>query len=546
MAFIVIVLGWPINSYSQDTTHLSLLFLGDIMQHDSQIKAAYNEGTTGYTYDYTDCFKFVKPYIKSVDVAIGNLELTLAGPPFKGYPQFSAPDELAITLKDIGMDVLVTANNHSLDRGRKGVDRTIEMLDSLKIIHTGTFRDTVDRMNDYPVFIQKNGFTFALLNYTFSTNGIPVTKPNVVNRIDTVTMKNDIIKAKAGKPDFIIVFTHWGIEYQPQPALAQKKITEFCFRNGVQLVIGSHPHVLQPMEWRKNSNQLVTYSLGNFVSGQRDRYKDGGAMMQVNLTKITKDSVSTTKLDSAGYILQWVYRTADDQKDYYVLPVPTFERDTTAFIKDEASRLSFKTFVEDSRTHLKKYNLNLSEIKEQPKSNKASLNDSIFVKERIEGFYSWYSELIKSRLVSKNFNPTFEKRKDGMTTLNFSNYKNGLRDHGFSEGFIDLKVNGYKQCFDNLGKIKYEAFKKFKDLDQFEEIKCDFENTHEWFESMETYEGAELIDFEILSNDIVQGVVEFFNTDKKGNKFHSKQKAIVTFLRQGREWKINNLKFGRL
>src|SRR5688572_14023428 len=315
--------------HSQDTTRLSLLFLGDIMQHDSQIKAAYNDDATAYTYDYAPCFQFVKPYIESVDLAIGNLELTLAGPPFKGYPQFSAPDELALTLKDIGMDVLVTANNHSLDRGRKGVDRTIEMLDSLKILHTGTFMDTVNRMNDYPLIFEKNGFTIALLNYTYGTNGIAVTKPNVVNLIDTVTMKKDILKAKEANPDFTIVFTHWGQEYQVQPSVQQKRITEFCFKNGVQLVIGSHPHVLQPMEWRKEKNQLVTYSLGNFVSGQRDRYKDGGAMVHVNFTKITKDSVSTTVLDSAGYILEWVYRTADEKKDYYVMPVPTFENDTT-------------------------------------------------------------------------------------------------------------------------------------------------------------------------------------------------------------------------
>jgi poly-gamma-glutamate synthesis protein (capsule biosynthesis protein) len=140
---------------------------------------------------------------------VGNLEVTLAGPPYKGYPQFSAPDELAIALKEIGMDVLVTANNHSLDRGRKGVERTIEMLDSLKIIHTGTFRDTVNRMNDYPLFIQKNGFVLALLNYTYGTNGIPIPEPNVVNMLDTVLMKKDITRAKEGKPDFIVVFTHW-------------------------------------------------------------------------------------------------------------------------------------------------------------------------------------------------------------------------------------------------------------------------------------------------------------------------------------------------
>src|SRR5688572_4140801 len=123
---------------AQDTTRLSLLFLGDIMQHDSQIADAYNKNTG--IYDYTPCFEYIKPYIEAVDLAIGNLEVTLAGKPYKGYPQFSAPDELLVAMKNIGVDVLVTANNHCVDRGRAGLERTIAMLDSFGIQHTGTFR----------------------------------------------------------------------------------------------------------------------------------------------------------------------------------------------------------------------------------------------------------------------------------------------------------------------------------------------------------------------------------------------------------------------
>jgi Bacterial capsule synthesis protein PGA_cap len=356
-----IVIG---SADAQDTTRISLLFLGDVMQHDSQIKAAYD--LSAKQYDYKPCLQFVKPYIESVDLAIGNLEVTLAGPPYKGYPQFSAPDELALALKDAGMDVLVTANNHCLDRGRKGLERTIMMLDSLDIIHTGTFRDTVDRMNDYPMLFEKNGFSFALLNYTYGTNGIPVTKPNVVNTIDTALIRKDIGKAKQASPDAIIVFMHWGQEYQSLASKWQKDVANFCFRLGVKLVIGAHPHVLQPMEWKKDNDQLVVYSLGNFVSGQRDRYKNGGAMLKVNLMKIVQDSVPITTIDSAGYILEWVYRTTDIRKDYYVMPVPSFEQDTTAFIKDEASRLAFKTFIDDSRKLFKKHNINLNEIGLQP------------------------------------------------------------------------------------------------------------------------------------------------------------------------------------
>jgi len=367
---LLIVSGCIISSASaQDTTRISLLFLGDVMQHDSQIKAAYD--LYAKQYDYTSCFQFVKPYIASADLAIGNLEVTLAGPPYKGYPQFSAPDQLALTLKDAGMDVLVTANNHCLDRGRKGLERTILMLDSLDIIHTGTFRDTVERMNDYPMLFEKNGFSFALLNYTYGTNGIPVTKPNVVNTIDTAVIRKDIVKAKKTSPDAIIVFMHWGQEYQSLPNKWQKDVTEFCFRLGVKLVIGAHPHVLQPMEWRKESDQLIVYSLGNFVSGQRDRYKNGGAMLKVDLMKVVQDSVAETRIDSAGYILEWVYRTPDAKKDYYVLPVPSFEQDSTHFIEDEASRLAFKTFVEDSRKLFKKHNVNMEEITRHPKQAEA-------------------------------------------------------------------------------------------------------------------------------------------------------------------------------
>jgi poly-gamma-glutamate synthesis protein (capsule biosynthesis protein) len=516
------------------------------MQHDSQIKAAYNDKATALTYDYSPCFQFIKPYTESVDLAIGNLELTLAGPPFKGYPQFSAPDELALTLKDIGMDVLVTANNHCVDRGKNGVDRTIEMLDSLKILHTGTFRDTVDRMNDYPLIFEKNGFRIALLNYTFSTNGLPVTKPNVVNMLDTVLIRKDLVKAKESKPDIVIVFTHWGIEYQSQPSALQKAVAEFCMKKGVNLVIGSHPHVLQPMEWRKENNQVITYSLGNFVSGQRDRYKNGGAMLEVNFTKIVKDSLPTTTIGSAGYILEWVYRTEDDDKDYYILPVPSFENDTIGFIKDEVSRAAFKTFVEDSRNFLNRSNLKLNEIKKKPSLIKISKSDSIFVKGRIEGFYSWYGEMIRNKTVNKNFNPVFIKSNDGMTTLDFSNYKLGLKNHGFTDDFIEIKINGYKKCSDNLGKIKYETFAKFEDLEQLEDIKCDFSNIYEWTNSMESPTGVELTEVKFLNKNIIQGVVHFFYTDKIGKKFTWDQKAIVDFLHQGNEWKINNLKFERL
>jgi poly-gamma-glutamate capsule biosynthesis protein CapA/YwtB (metallophosphatase superfamily) len=348
------------SASAQDTTRLSLLFLGDIMQHDSQISDAYDR--VSKKYDYDPCFQFVKPYFESVDLALGNLELTLNGPPYKGYPQFSAPDELALTLKNSGVDVLVTANNHCVDTGSKGLERTVMMLDSLDIPHTGTFVDEVDKLNNHPLMIAKNGFNLALLNYTFSTNGLPVAKPNIVNMIDTASIRMDLIKAKSTHADAIIVFTHWGIEYQSLPSKWQKDVTEFCFKYGAQLVIGAHPHVLQPMEWRKEKNQLIAYSLGNFVSGQRKRYTDGGAMITMSLEKVTfPDSSSITTIQNPEYILQWVYRTVDSEKNYYILPVKDFESDTTNFIKGEESKAALKLYAEDSRALYNKFNINIPE-----------------------------------------------------------------------------------------------------------------------------------------------------------------------------------------
>jgi len=349
---------------AQDTTRISLLFLGDIMQHETQINAAYNSQTGKH--DYTECFQFLKPYFQSVDLTIGNLELTLGGKPYTGYPQFSAPDELAVALKQVGVDVLVTANNHSVDRRKKGLERTIRVLDSLQLIHTGTFTDTVERMNDYPLLIQKNGFRFALLNYTYGTNGIPVTKPNVVNPIDTTLIRKDMVRARELNPDAIIVFMHWGNEYENQPTKQQRQLTEFCFKLGAKLVIGAHPHVLQPMEWRKEDNQLVVYSLGNFVSGQRPRYRDGGAMLQVELKKIINDSISVTTIDTANYRLQWVYRSSDSKRKFFILPVSSFENDSSNFIKDDASKFAFKTFIDDSRKLLEKYNKGIAELTQIP------------------------------------------------------------------------------------------------------------------------------------------------------------------------------------
>lgn len=358
---LALVLFTASTAIAQDTTRLSLLFMGDIMQHDSQIADAYDESTGAYNYD--PCFQYIKPYVEAVDVAIGNLEVTLAGKPYKGYPQFSAPDELLVALKKMGLDVIVTANNHSVDRGKPGLERTIDMLDSFKIVHTGTFKTAAEKQRDHPLIVERLGFRLAILNYTYGTNGLPVKAPNIVNMLDTAAIAADLRLAKSLNPDAIIVFPHWGIEYQSLPSKDQKRVADVCFKYGAHLVIGSHPHVLQPMEWRKDKNQLVAWSLGNFVSGQRKRYTDGGALLRVELSKVTfPDNSSLTTIDTAGYILEWVYRTNDANKDYYVLPVPDEEADPSRFSLDAQSHEAYRTFISDSRALFGKHNVDVIEL----------------------------------------------------------------------------------------------------------------------------------------------------------------------------------------
>jgi poly-gamma-glutamate synthesis protein (capsule biosynthesis protein) len=239
-------------------------------------------------------------------------------------------------------------------------------LDSLQIAHTGTFKDSLSREEQTPLMVEKNGFRLAILNYTYGTNGIAVPKPNVVNHLDTAVMRRDLEKAKNLNPDVVIVFTHWGGEYQSLPSKNQNNLADFCFKNGATLVIGAHPHVVQPMEWRKDKNQFVAYSLGNYISGQRKRYTDGGAMAYLEIEKISyaADSAHVT-IDSAGYYLAWVYRTVDSHKDYYLLPEGA-NQSHVSFIKDAESRAARKVFIEDSRLLFGKYNKGVMEMRRMP------------------------------------------------------------------------------------------------------------------------------------------------------------------------------------
>lgn len=342
----------------QDSVKVNLLFLGDIMVHDTQLPPAYLNDSD--TYDFSESFKFIQPEIEKADLAFANLECPLAGLPYTSYPTFSAPDNIAVAAQNAGIDVLFTANNHACDKWRGGIVRTNKVLDSLGIHHTGTFTDLACRDTIYPLIVETKGIRLSLLNYTYGTNGIRIPKPTVVNVIDTAVIKADIAKAKSQNPDLIVAYLHWGDEYSQQPNLEQIKLTQILFQQGVKLVIGSHPHVLQRMEFvlQDSMSQCVVYSLGNFVSGQRTAPRDGGAMVRVQLTK-TAQNVTITDVK---YELTYVhYPSIKGMRHFVVVPVWRAEADTSLHPLGTQGWGRLREYAKNARILLKS-NKNVSEF----------------------------------------------------------------------------------------------------------------------------------------------------------------------------------------
>lgn len=330
----------------QTDSTVTIIFTGDIMGHDMQIASARNDSTGGYIYD--SVFKYIKPVISDADITIGNLEVTLGGSPYKGYPAFSSPDALASACKWAGFDALMTANNHSADRGSRGIGRTIRVLDSLGIPHTGTWVSSEARDSLTPLLITQNGISVAMLAYTYGTNGIVVPPPRLVSYIDTVRISSDIMASREKGADITVVFIHWGTEYDSIPSPVQKRTAKAILNAGADLIIGSHPHVLQPMNATRDSTGLhdpVVWSMGNFVSNQRQRRSDGGAIVKIDIKK-QGEKISIT---DAGYILTWVYTpTENGKRKFYVLPCAEYE-DDPGFFSSASSYEKMKLFIKDSR-----------------------------------------------------------------------------------------------------------------------------------------------------------------------------------------------------
>lgn len=328
---------------------INILFAGDIMQHKAQLNAAR---TSEGTYSFSSNYRYIKSTICEADIAIGNLETPIGQRGFSGYPSFCAPDSFLYAAVGAGFDVMLFANNHCFDKGKAAAMHTLNLMDSLGIAHCGVYRNAYERNERYPLMIEKNGIKIVLLNYTYGTNGREAPYPMVVNTIDKETISKDIIKAKCMNPDAIIACMHWGDEYISLPPQRIKELGEWLLKQGIDHIIGSHPHVLQPMELVFNEERCkynaVVYSLGNLLSNMSLRRTDGGAMVSMELSKI----LNYTRVSSLGYIYTWIApKGTNGKRDFTIYPAST-----TAISGSNHAQQKLQLFLDDSRKLLEKHN----------------------------------------------------------------------------------------------------------------------------------------------------------------------------------------------
>jgi len=346
------VLLAPENSTEEDTQvvatqepitiHMSAV--GDIMCHLTNVKNAYN--STSKDYDFSNVFKNIEDYTKNADITVGNLETTFAGASrgYTGYPTFNTPEVLGKNLRDIGFDVLCTANNHSMDKGYSGVESTLEFLDEYGLDHYGTARSEEEQ--DTILVKDVNGIKIAFLAYTYGTNGItvPSDKSYCVNLIDKDLIKEHLELVKSKEVDVICVSMHWGTEYKLTPTSTQEDLADFLFENGVDIILGSHPHVLEPMEKRTitledgtTKDGFVIYSLGNFVSGQIYANTKSTVILDI---QITKDSEGKISIDSVNYTPVYLYDKGSSSKSRTRYTLMDVEKSISDYEKGEDSSIS--------------------------------------------------------------------------------------------------------------------------------------------------------------------------------------------------------------
>ncbi len=316
------------HPFFQTPDTVSVVILGDMMMHQDQIN---NARTAEDSFDFSNCFQKVEHLVKGADIAAANMEFTLAGKPYTGYPCFSAPDSYAESIAGSGVDIFLTANNHILDKGKEGIERTLEAYSKMeeegRVRHTGAAVSASDDSLRFPLRIVVKGIRLAFINFTYGTNrGIPEAFPKV-HRIDTAEISRAIKRAGESGADFIIALPHWGTEYSLRHSAAQDRLARWLAEKGCDAVIGAHPHVLQDTTTLVIPNGTgqrrvpVVYSLGNFISNMSAPDTQIGMMVTL---RFTKDWLGDRNMLEPRLTLTWCSRAGHLTRGYTTIPIKEY------------------------------------------------------------------------------------------------------------------------------------------------------------------------------------------------------------------------------
>lgn len=287
---------------------LTLAAVGDVLIHSS----VYKDAKTADGYDFKPMFEPVKRYIEEADIALANQESMIGGEELglSDYPRFNGPYEVGDALKDAGFDVVNLANNHTLDRGAQAVANTIGRYKELGLLYTGAYLSEEDQSQLRT--LDKNGISCAFLSYTYGTNGIPVPqdKAYIVNLIDSANVGREVAQARK-QADVVIVSFHFGQEYADLPNDEQKRLARDAAEAGATIIIGHHPHVLQPTEWIETTDgrkAFIVYSLGNFIAAQDGTRKRIGGILQLDIVKTVKGNDASIQVERPTFIPTWIHK----------------------------------------------------------------------------------------------------------------------------------------------------------------------------------------------------------------------------------------------
>ncbi|MBU5595415.1 CapA family protein [Amphibacillus sp. MSJ-3] len=314
----------------QETYEITIAAVGDLLIHDR----VYDQARTETGFDFMPMVSQVQDYLTEVDIATANQETMIGGEQhgLSGYPQFNSPQEVGDMVKELDIDLVNLANNHTLDRGEDVIHSALDYWDELGIPYVGSYRDNKDK-NTIRV-IEKNNIAVSFLGYSYGTNGMPIPdgKDHLIDLIDQEQIAQDVAKAKEIS-DIVVMHLHFGDEYMRMPNTFQTELVQYVVDQGVDIVYGHHPHVLQPVDWVESETgktAFVIYSLGNFLSGQDQLYRQIGGIMELTITKEVTSSTETIRLESPRFLPTYV----DIHDGYRIFPMKDLTNDRLAGADD--------------------------------------------------------------------------------------------------------------------------------------------------------------------------------------------------------------------